>query len=75
MKKTYLLAAMLMVSGFVCAQDDPTVMTINGQPVSRSEFEYSYNKNNTEGVIDKKTIDEYVCLLYTSDAADDMMAG
>ena len=60
MKKTYLLAAMLMVSGFVCAQDDPTVMTINGQPVSRSEFEYSYNKNNTEGVIDKKTIDEYV---------------
>ena len=32
MKKTYLLAAMLMVSGFVCAQDDPTVMTINGQP-------------------------------------------
>lgn len=24
--------------------DDPTIMTINGQPVSRSEFEYSYNK-------------------------------
>lgn len=35
-------------------------MTINGQPVSRSEFEYSYNKNNTEGVIDKKTVDEYL---------------
>ena len=44
------------------AQDDPTVMTINGQPVSRSEFEYSYNKNNTDGVIDKKTVEEYVDL-------------
>jgi peptidyl-prolyl cis-trans isomerase SurA len=28
--------------------------------VPRSEFEYSYNKNNTDGVIDKKTVDEYV---------------
>ena len=37
-------------------------MTINGQPVSRSEFEYSYNKNNAEGVIDKKSVDEYVDL-------------
>ena len=37
-------------------------MTINGQPVSRSEFEYSYNKNNAEGVIDKKSIADYVDL-------------
>lgn len=55
-------AAMLLVSGAAVAQNDPTVMTINGQPVSRSEFEYSYNKNNTGGVIDKKTVDEYVDL-------------
>lgn len=60
MKKQYLLALMLMVSGMASAQSDPTVMAINGVPVSRSEFEYSYNKNNTEGVIDKKTVDEYV---------------
>ena len=37
-------------------------MTVNGQPVPRSEFEYSYNKNNSEGVIDKKSVDEYVDL-------------
>lgn len=37
-------------------------MTVNGQPVLRSEFEYSYNKNNSEGVIDKKTVLEYVDL-------------
>lgn len=46
-----------MVSAF--AQDDPVVMRINGTPVTRSEFEYNYNKNNSEGVIDKKNVEEY----------------
>ena len=44
------------------AQNDPIIMTVNGMPVTRSEFEYSYNKNNSEGVIDKKTVKEYVDL-------------
>lgn len=57
-----MIAALLLAAGAATAQDDPTVMTINGQPVSRSEFEYSYNKNNAEGVIDKKTVEEYVDL-------------
>ncbi len=57
-----MVAALLMVSAAATAQNDPPVMTINGQPVLRSEFEYSYNKNNTGGVIDKKTVDEYVDL-------------
>ena len=46
----------------VAAQDDPVIMTVNGQPVPRSEFEYSFNKNNSEGVIDKKSVEEYVDL-------------
>ena len=41
------------------AQDDPVVMTVNGVPVPRSEFEYSYNKNNNDGVLDRKTVAEY----------------
>jgi len=41
---------------------DPVIMTVNGVPVQRSEFEYSYNKNNSEGVIDKKSVQEYVDL-------------
>ena len=41
---------------------DPIIMVINGEQVPRSEFEYSYNKNNTEGVIDKKSVEEYVDL-------------
>ncbi len=39
---------------------DPILMTVAGVPVPRSEFEYSYNKNNTDGVIDKKSVEEYV---------------
>ena len=41
-------------------QDDPVIMTINGNPVPRSEFVYSYQKNNGEDVIDRKTVEEYV---------------
>ncbi len=51
---------MFMSASAVMAQSDPVIMTINGKPVLRSEFEYSYNKNNAEGVIDKKTVAEYV---------------
>ena len=62
MKFYALSLAMLLQGSIAFAQNDPTVMTINGQPVSRSEFEYSYNKNNSEGVIDKKSVNEYVDL-------------
>ena len=54
------LFALLLVGTAAFAQNDPIVMTVNGVPVTRSEFEYSYNKNNSEGVIDKKTVEEYV---------------
>ena len=62
MRKIVLFLA--LVSGIMAfAQaSDPVVMTINGVPVPRSEFEYSYNKNNGADVIDKKTVDEYVDL-------------
>ena len=59
--KTF-FAALLLTAAAAQAQNDPVIMTINGQPVTRSEFEYSYNKNNSEGVIDKKSVDEYVDL-------------
>ncbi|MFB9898589.1 peptidylprolyl isomerase [Hallella seregens] len=63
MNTKLLLGAMLMCGSFSFAQsDDPVLMTVNGHAVTRSEFEYSYNKNNSEGVIDKKTVKEYVPL-------------
>ena len=62
MKKFFLFASLLLSMAAGAQTDDPVIMTINGEPVLRSEFEYSYNKNNSEGVIDKKSIDEYVDL-------------
>lgn len=63
MKFKSLLAAMLIVASSAGAQTaDPVVMTINGNPVLRSEFEYSYNKNNSETVVDKKSVADYVPL-------------
>ncbi len=44
------------------AQNDPTIMVINEEPVSKSEFEYIYNKNNSNNTLDKKNLDEYVNL-------------
>jgi peptidyl-prolyl cis-trans isomerase SurA len=55
------LLVFLLLSVAVSAQtDDPVIMTINSTPITRSEFEYSYNKNNSEAVVDMKTVDEYV---------------
>lgn len=59
MKKTLLLLLSLVCGASAHAQDDPVVMRVNGQPVTRSEFEYNYNKNNAEGVVDKKSVEEY----------------
>lgn len=63
--KTKAISIMLLLIATMAnaqAPADPIIMTINGEAVPRSEFEYSYNKNNTDGVIDKKTVEEYVDL-------------
>ena len=59
-----MLFVWLLACASVSAQtaDDPVIMTVNGVPVLRSEFEYSFNKNNSEGVIDKKSVEDYVDL-------------
>ena len=62
MRRRALSVALLFCAFVAHAQDDPTIMTINGRPISRSEFEYSYNKNNTDNVVDKKTVAQYVDL-------------
>ena len=63
-KKILACCAILSVGIFVKAQqaDDPIVMTVAGEPVTRSEFEYNFNKNNTDAVVDKKTVREYADL-------------
>lgn len=62
--KTLLKAIPLFLfAGSVFAQQaDPVLMTINNKPVLKSEFEYIYNKNNSNNSLDKKTLEEYVDL-------------
>ena len=65
MKKLNILSALILCSVFilpVMAETDPIVMTVNGKDVTRSEFEYSYKKNNGPEVLDRKTVNDYVGL-------------
>lgn len=55
-----LLTAPMVMMAQEAQETDPVIMTINGKPVLRSEFQYSFNKNNGEDVIEHKTVEEYV---------------
>lgn len=59
MKKSFLALLGIAFSVAVSASD-PVLMTIDGTPIRKSEFEYIYKKNNTGNTIDHKTLDEYV---------------
>ena len=57
-----LVAVLAFTSSLFAQGNDPVLMTINDKPILKSEFEYIYNKNNTNNSLDKKTLDEYVDL-------------
>ncbi len=42
--------------------NDPTVMTVDGKAVPRSEFEAIYKKNNKDAPVTKEALDEYLDL-------------
>lgn len=50
------------LSGIFAATDAQVLMTINGKPVYKSEFEYIYNKNNANNSLEKHDIQDYVNL-------------
>lgn len=63
MRRKIILIAGLAFSTCVFSQhNDPILMKINNKEVTRSEFEYIYNKNNSNNGLDKKTLDEYINL-------------
>lgn len=43
-------------------KNDPILMNVGGKDVTKSEFEYIWNKNNSNATPDMKTLDEYVDL-------------
>ncbi len=46
------------------AKNDPVLMTINKKPVTLSEFEYLYHKNNSQQ-LQQQSLDEYVDMFVT----------
>lgn len=60
MKRTFSALCVAIASLSASAQN-PVLMTVDGKDVTRAEFEYAYNKNNSvEGAVEQKTIEEYV---------------
>ena len=60
--KRNLLSALLCLACTTClfAQSDPVLLRINNEDITRSEFEYIYNKHNSQNVLEKKTLPEYM---------------
>ena len=66
MKKLILSAALLTATLLSASakSTDPVLMKINGKDVRLSEFQYLYNKNNTQQ-IQQQSLDEYVDMFVT----------
>lgn len=71
MKKTTAAGFSLCAVALAFAAKDPVIMTVNGEDVPKSEFEYLYNKNSQQQ-INPQTLDEYVEMfkLYKMKVAD-----
>ncbi len=63
MKKNLFLSWALACTTVVCAQQsDPVLMTINNKNVTRSEFEYIYNKNRSVSGSEQLSLADYAKL-------------
>lgn len=64
MKRTILtaIASFSLFQGLFAQTSDPVAFLINGEEVTKSEFEYIYRKNNSNKAVEKKTLEEYVDL-------------
>lgn len=64
MKRTILtaIASFSLFQGLFAQTTDPVAFLINGEEVTKSEFEYIYRKNNSNKAVEKKTLEEYVDL-------------
>ena len=61
MRLKNIAALLLLASTTALAQVvDPVLMRVNGKEVKRSEFEYAFNKNNTNLAGEGQTVEEYL---------------
>ena len=62
-KKLFLACFSVVCVSFVWAQEaDPIIMTIGDKAISRSEFEYIYNKNRNVSSSQQLSLDDYMQL-------------
>lgn len=75
MKNKFLIAG-LATCAMAWAAKDPVIMTINGEDVTKSEFEYLYNKNSQQQIT-RQTLDEYAEMfkIYKLKVADAVSEG
>ncbi|MDX1445640.1 peptidylprolyl isomerase [Lishizhenia sp.] len=59
MKKLVGLSFSLLLAGLTWAQNDPVIMTVNGQKIYKSEFLQSYLKNNDSPSYAKDSLELY----------------
>ncbi len=60
MKKTVLLLLGIVFTTNLFAQQDPTLLEIDGKKVTKSEFLQIYLKNNNDPKYDKESLDSYM---------------
>lgn len=60
MKKVILVAFTLICGFQLFGQDDPVILTIDDQPITKSEFLQIYLKNNDNPKYDQASLDEYM---------------
>lgn len=62
MIKFFSIALLATLTFSASAQVDPVIMSVNGKPIYKSEFEAIFKKNNKEEKITKESLDEYMAL-------------
>ena len=60
MKNVQFFLLFILTSLIVNAQKDKAIITINEDPVFKSEFEYVFKKNNEDDTITRQELDEYM---------------
>ncbi|WP_321333571.1 peptidylprolyl isomerase [uncultured Bacteroides sp.] len=62
MRRIFVIILLDVLCAYALGQQDPVLMKINGKEITRSEFEYSYNKNNEFNEGERQSLREYIDL-------------
>ena len=66
MNKIIVFVLACVVNTMAFAQNDPVIITIDGNPINKSDFLQIYLKNNDDPKYDQASLDEYMELFKKS---------